>query len=84
MANGLHLTQKHKDLFATRACYKPFGKKRLSKRIDQKKEAAKPYGMNPMQAAARKADKKSKKGANKVKSRPEVSRLGALQPYSNK
>jgi hypothetical protein len=84
MANSLHLQMTPKELFETRECYKEFGKRRFSKRIDQKKEAAKPYGMNPMQAAARKEDPKTKrKGHNKVKNHPEHSRVGLVQPYSN-
>jgi hypothetical protein len=85
MANGLHLHMKPRELFETQECYKLFGKRRFSKRIDQKKEATKPYGMNPMQAAAKKdAKTTSKKGRSKVKSRPEHSRLGEVEPYDNK
>ena len=82
MANNLHLQMTPKELFETRECYKPFGKRRFSKRIDQVKEALKPYGTNPMQAAAKKEDRK-RKSRNKVKNRPECSRRGIVQPYGN-
>ena len=74
------------QLFEKREIYAPFGLERLTKRVDQKKEAAKPYGMNPMQAAAAKEKKKAKKQKRekaKVKDRPEVSRVGKVQPYNN-
>ena len=79
MARGLHLLMKPRELFATRACYEPFGKRRFQKRIDQLKEADKPYGCNPMQAAA----KREKKNLNKIKNRPELSRAGSIEPYNN-
>ena len=79
MANGLHLTMKPGDLFQTRECYKTFGKRRFSKRIDQLREAAKPYGLNPQQAA----EKREKKHKNKVKNRPNYSRKDTTAPYSN-
>lgn len=70
MANNLHLTMKPSALRLTRPAYQEFSVKRFSKRIDQKKEAAKPYGANPMQTAAKKAVKDRKK----VKNRPDISR----------
>jgi hypothetical protein len=79
MEAGKHLEMKPSELRDTRECYKHFSKKRFSKRIDQKREAAKPYGMNPMQAAA----KKQKKSAVKVQNRPEISRAATQSPYNN-
>ena len=51
--------------------YGEFSKKRFAKRIDQNREASKPYGANPMQAAA----KKNVKEMKKLKNRPDISRL---------
>jgi hypothetical protein len=48
MKDGLHLQMAPREIFATRECYQPFGKRRFAKRIDQLKEAAKPYGTNPI------------------------------------
>ena len=79
MAAGLHLQMKPSELRQTRECYKLFTPKRFSKRIDQKKEAAKPYGMNPMQAAA----KKEKKERTKVMNRPQISRATTTEKYNN-
>jgi hypothetical protein len=79
MTNGLHLQMKPGKLFETRDCYQPFGKHRFSKGINQLTEAAKPYGTNPMQAAA----KKAKKDKTKVKNCPEISRLGNIDAYHN-
>lgn len=79
MAAGLHLTMKPSELRASKECYKAFSVRRFSKRIDQKKEAAKPHGTNPMQAAA----KKKKKAQSKVKNRPEISRATTTAPYTN-
>ena len=79
MANGLHLQMAPKELFQTRPCYEPFGLRRFGKRIDQLREAAKPYGCNPMQAAA----KREKKSLTKIKNRPEISRTETMDPYNN-
>ena len=79
MADGLHETMYPRDLFATRVEYQAFGKTRFAKRIDQYREAAKPHGMNPMQAAAKKAKKEKKV----IKDRPAISRLGSVESYSN-
>jgi hypothetical protein len=79
MAASKHLLMKPKDLRETRPCYKLFTVRRFSKRIDQLKTAAKPYGVNPMQAAA----KRAKKQLTKVKNRPEISRYGTQEQYRN-
>ena len=79
MANGLHKQMKPSELRATRECYQAFSPKRFSQRIDQKREAAKPYGMNPMQAAA----KKEEKDRSKIKNRPDKSRKESVDPYIN-
>jgi hypothetical protein len=79
MAQGLHLTMKPGAIFDTQAEFQPFGKRRLAKRIDQLKEAAKPYGTNPMQAAA----KRAKKDLKKVKDHQEISRHGDMDQYNN-
>lgn len=50
MDAGKHLEMKPGELFATRECYQPFGKKRFRDRIDQLKEKAKPYGTTPGQS----------------------------------
>ena len=81
MINGEHLKMTASELRETNPAYKEFSKKRFAKRIDQKREAAKPYGANPMQAAAKKAKIDSKK----VKNRPEISRRGmdGIVAYNN-
>jgi hypothetical protein len=79
MANGRHLQMKPSELRETRPCYQEFSKKRFAKRIDQKREAAKPYGCNPMQAAA----KREYRERTKVKNRPHLSRAGTTAPYVN-
>ena len=79
MEAGLHLQMKPSELRATRECYKQFNPKRFSKRIDQKKQEAKPYGTNPMQAAA----KKEKKDSISVKNRPHISRAATTATYNN-
>ena len=79
MANNLHLQMKPGKLFETRECYKEFGKRRFSKRIDQLKEAAKPYGLNPVQAAA----KREAKQKSKVKNRPNISRASTTAAYNS-
>ena len=72
MAWGLHDEMTPSELRETNLeVYGSFSKKRFAKRIDQKREASKPYGANPMQAAAKKAAKDKKK----VKNRPDISRL---------
>ncbi len=76
---GKHLEMAPSELRETRDCYKLFSKRRFSKRIDQMREAAKPYGMNPAQAAARRAKKQEKK----VKNRPDFSRVGSTEAYQN-
>jgi hypothetical protein len=76
---GKHLNMKPSELRETRDCYKLFSKRRFSKRLDQMKEAAKPYGMNPMQAAAKREEKEK----SKVKNRPQKSRIGTVAPYNN-
>ena len=69
---GLHEHMTPEELGATNLkVYGPFSKKRFAKRINQKREASKPYGANPMQAAAKKEDKEKKK----LKNRPDISRL---------
>ena len=70
---------KPSELRETRECYLPFSKRRFSKRLDQMKEAAKPYGMNPMQAAAKREEKQKAK----VKNRPTLSRAATQVPYNN-
>lgn len=84
MAKGLHTTMKPGELWKSNPIYHDFSKARFSKRIDQKKEGAKPYGENPMQTAAKRA-KKEKKARGKVKARPDISRAGqeGVQPYQN-
>ena len=82
MENKLHLQMKPKALRDTRPSYKLFSIRRFSKQIDQKKEAAKPYGQNPMQTAA-KAAKKEKKDKSKVKDCPAISRVGIIGGYDN-
>ena len=72
MAWGLHDEMTPSELRATNDVYKPFSAKRFAKRIDQKREASKPYGANPMQAAAKKESKEKKK----LKNRPDISRRG--------
>lgn len=74
MKDGLHLQMPPRELFETRDCYKPFGKRRFAKRIDQLRQAAKPYGTNPMQAAA----KREKKELTQIKDRPSI--LAELPP----
>ena len=71
MAWGLHEQMTPSELRNSKEVYGPFNAKRFAKMIDQKREAAKPYGANPMQAAAKKAVKDNKK----VKNRPDISRL---------
>ena len=58
--------------------------KSFAKQIDQKREAAKPYGENPMQAAAN-AAKRAAKTKKKVRNRPDVSRKakGFTTVYKN-
>ena len=79
MAAGVHL----EDGFSAKALKgtNGFSAKRIAKRIDQKKEAAKPYGINPMQAADKK--KKKKKPLAAVKNRPDISRAELATPYNN-
>lgn len=83
MANGVHLAANFKpsELHASNSIYWPFSKKRFAKRIDQKREMAKPYGNNPMQAAAKKAAKDMKK----LRNRPDISRLATegVDAYAN-
>jgi len=62
MEDDLHLEMKPQKLWATRACYRLFSKKRFSKRIDQYKEAAKEYGCTP--------------GQNKSKKKKNLKKLG--------
>ena len=82
MANNLHKTMKIRELWESKDVYKPFGPERFEKRVDQKKEAAKPYGENPMQTAAKRA-KKEKRNKAKTKDRPEISRKGTVNAYNN-
>ena len=70
MANGMHLNMLPSELRLTKPEYQEFSVARFSKRVDQKREAVKPYGANPMQAAAKKAIKDRKR----VKNRPAISR----------
>ena len=79
MAAGKHLVPNFKpgDLWETKDEYKKFTKRRFSKRIDQKKEAAKPYGENPAMVQA----KREKKQIRKIKNRPQISRAGMTNPY---
>lgn len=70
MSEEKHLEMAPSELRDTRPEYKFFTPKRFAKRIDQKREAAKPYGANPMQVAAKKAARDRKK----VRNRPELSR----------
>ena len=79
MTAGKHEQMKPSQLRATRECYKLFSTRRFSKRIDQKREAAKPYGCNPLQAAAKREQKQKKK----VKNRPHLSRSEDTEPYNN-
>lgn len=79
MATGLHLTIKPSKLRASKECHKAFSIRRFSKHINQKKEAAKPCGTNPMQAAT----KKKKKQQTKVKNRPNISRAATTAPCTN-
>ena len=79
MAANKHKEMKPSELRLTRDCYQLFSPKRFSKRIDQKREAAKPYGLNPMQAAA----KREQKQKMKIKNRPNISRSGTISPYDN-
>ena len=79
MAEGKHLQMKPSQLRLTRECYLLFTPRRFSKRIDQKKEAAKPYGTNPLQAAA----KREHKQRMKIKNRPQLSRTEPTAPYNN-
>lgn len=87
MAAGKHLVEgfKPSKLWEERPEYKDFSKRRFSKRIDQKKEAAKPYGKNPQQAADdNQKNKKNAKGkGRKLKDRPDISRKGVADTYSN-
>ena len=71
MSANLHLQMTPAEIKESNEYFKDFTKRRIAKRIDQKKEASKPYGANPMQAAAKRAAKNKKK----VRNRPEVSRL---------
>ena len=73
MANDRHLTMNAEALFASSPAYKEFGQLRLTKRIDQLKEAAKPYGKTPGQNAASKLPRINK----------EKSRKGVIGPYNN-
>ena len=71
MAAGRHLTMDPSELRASNLeVYGAFSIKRFAKRVDQKREMAKPYGANPMQAAA----KKAKKDEKRVRNRPDISR----------
>ena len=79
MSNNKHLEMTPQKLRETKPEYQLFSKKRFSKRIDQLTEAAKPYGMNPMQAAAKKANKEKKK----IENRPDISRAATQSPYHN-
>jgi len=49
----LHLTMKPKELWKTRECYQSFSKERFRKRIDQIKQAEKPFGVTPGQEKSR-------------------------------
>ena len=73
MAAGKHLLMTPQELREQRDCYKLFSKQRFAKRIDQLKEAAKPFGATPGQA-------RSKKLVNGCK---EKSRKGLLDAYVN-
>ena len=83
MACSLHEHMTPEELRESKIeIYGPFSKKRFAKRIDQKREASKPYGKNPMQAASKKEMKEKKK----IKNRPEISRrmvTGGVSAYVN-
>mmetsp|Transcript_6587 Transcript_6587/g.9625 ORF Transcript_6587/g.9625 Transcript_6587/m.9625 type:complete len:203 (-) Transcript_6587:60-668(-) len=79
MKNGLHLTMKPQELRETRECYKDFNKTRFSKRIDQMKQKAKPFGATPGQTKS----KKKKKGSGNIKVNSSLSRRGLVQTYAN-
>ena len=82
MAHGRHEHLTPSELRDTNLeVFGVFSKKRFAKRIDQKREASKPYGANPMQAAAKKALKDKKK----LKNRPDISRManGGVVVYNN-
>ena len=79
MAADMHKLMPPSKLKDLRVVYKDFSKKRFSKRIDQKKEAAKPYGVNPMQQAAR----RKKKEQVAIKHRPNISRIDNTTAYIN-
>ena len=73
MSAGKHLQMTPEELFATRAVYEPFGKKRFAKRIDQLKQKEKEFGKTPGQSTGKKLPKGLKKRSRK--------RL--LDPYVN-
>ena len=73
MELGKHLQMTPQELRETRDCYKLFSKKRFAKRIDQYKEAAKPFGATPGQAKYKKL----------VQGCKEKSRKNALDEYVN-
>lgn len=82
MHSGLHLQMKPEQLRETRDCYKEFSKRRFSKRIDQLKEKAKPFGCTPGQASSKKKKKKNKNNG-RVENDPSISRRLILEPYIN-
>ena len=73
MAAGQHLLMSPQELFATRECYEPFGKKRFAQRIDQLKQKAKEFGFTPGQA----------KGTVLPRGIKDRSRKGVLDPFVN-
>ena len=75
MASNKHLDMKPSELWETQECYQDgFSLRRFTKRIDQLKESAKPFGATPGQ---------SKKRKLMVRGNKEKSRKLMLDPYVN-
>lgn len=68
MKNGLHQALTPKQLFRLNPIYQEFGLKRLTQRIDQKREANKPFGCTPGQAEER----RRKRNDGKIRNNPEL------------
>jgi len=73
MAKGRHLAMTAEQLCDSSPAYAEFGQRRLTKRIDQLKQDAKPCGRTPGQNAASKLPRFNK----------EKSRKGVIGPHNN-
>ena len=82
MNSGLHNVPNFKpqELRMTRDCYQQFSKRRFSKRVDQLRQRAKPFGKTPGQAASKREKKKTTNVGDHQETR---SRGRLLDPYVN-